>query len=297
MTLTTWDHAMRMLGVRLRAAGLPTPELDARLLVQGVTGASDIAMLREPGTRMSDDEEARLDAFEKRRLAGEPVSRILGLREFWGLPFAVTPATLDPRPDSETLVETALALLCDVARPRILDLGTGTGCLLLSLLHEREDAHGTGADISHEALAVAASNAARLGLSARAVFHQGIWTDGIEGPFDLVISNPPYIRHADRYVSLPADEDVLAVGANRAMAILAEALFLINLMLLPVIGFVMLMLLWLVHRRHSSPLVRNHLQQTVAVSIKGGFILVGQCQPSCSGAVANSSSMETKGTM
>lgn len=197
MTLTTWDHAMRMLGVRLRAAGLPTPELDARLLVQGVTGASDIAMLREPGTRMSDEEEARLDAFEKRRLAGEPVSRILGLREFWGLPFAVTAATLDPRPDSETLVETALALLRDVARPRILDLGTGTGCLLLSLLHEREDAHGTGADISHEALAVAASNAARLGLSARAVFHQGIWTDGIEGPFDLVISNPPYIRHAD----------------------------------------------------------------------------------------------------
>lgn len=197
MTLTTRDHAMRMLGVRLRAAGLSTPELDARLLVQGVTGASDIEMLREPGTRMSDEEEARLAVFERRRLAGEPVSRILGMREFWGLPFAVTPATLDPRPDSETLVETALALLRETAEPRILDLGTGTGCLLLSLLHERADAQGTGIDISDEALAVAASNAARLDLSARVSFRRGNWTDGIGGRFDLVISNPPYIRRGD----------------------------------------------------------------------------------------------------
>lgn len=197
MTLTTRDHAMRMLGVRLRAAGLPTPELDARLLVQGVTGASDIEMVREPGTRMSDEEEACLASFEARRLAGEPVSRILGMREFWGLAFTVTPATLDPRPDSETLVETALALLRDVPHPRILDLGTGTGCLLLSVLHERQDATGLGADISREALAVAEANAARLGLSGRAGFHQGSWTDGVEGLFDLVISNPPYIRRSD----------------------------------------------------------------------------------------------------
>jgi release factor glutamine methyltransferase len=188
---------MRMLGVRLRAAGLSTPELDARLLVQGVTGASDIEMLREPGTRMSDEEEARLAVFERRRLAGEPVSRILGMREFWGLSFAVTPATLDPRPDSETLVEAALALLRETVEPRILDLGTGTGCLLLSLLYERADAQGTGIDISDEALAVAASNAARLDLSARVSFRRGNWTDGIGGRFDLVISNPPYIRRGD----------------------------------------------------------------------------------------------------
>lgn len=197
MTLTTRDHAMRMLGVRLRAAGLATPELDARLLVQGVTGASDIEMLREPGTRMSDEEEARLAAFEARRLAGEPVSRILGMREFWGLPFAVTPATLDPRADSETLVETGLALLRDVAAPCILDLGTGTGCLLLSLLHERSDAPGIGIDISDEALAVASANAERLGLAPRASFRRGNWTDGIEERVDLVISNPPYIRRTD----------------------------------------------------------------------------------------------------
>jgi release factor glutamine methyltransferase len=125
------------------------------------------------------------------------VSRILGMREFWGLPFAVTPATLDPRPDSETLVETALDLLRETAEPRILDLGTGTGCLLLSLLHERADAQGTGIDISDEALAVAASNAARLDLSARVSFRRGNWTDGIGGRFDLVISNPPYIRRGD----------------------------------------------------------------------------------------------------
>ena len=197
MTLATRDHAMRMLGVRLRAAGLASPELDARLLVMGVTGASDIEMLREPGTRMSDAEEARLAECERRRLAGEPVSRILGRREFWGLSFAVTPATLDPRPDSETLVEAALELLRDHPSPRILDLGTGTGCLLLALLHELPQARGTGVDVSPEALSVAASNAARLGLSARAEFRPGNWTEGLDGPFDLVISNPPYIRHGD----------------------------------------------------------------------------------------------------
>lgn len=191
--MTSRDHAMRMLGWRLRQAGLPTPELDARVLVQAVTGASDIEMVREPATRMSVAEEERLGGYERRRLAREPVSRILGVREFWGLPFAVTPATLDPRPDSETLVETALVALREVAAPRLLDLGTGTGCLLLALLHERPDAVGTGIDISAEALAVAVSNAARLGLSGRAAFRTGNWVEGLEGSFDLVISNPPYI--------------------------------------------------------------------------------------------------------
>ncbi|WP_293206442.1 peptide chain release factor N(5)-glutamine methyltransferase [Parvibaculum sp.] len=195
--MTSRDHAMRMLGWRLRQAGLPTPELDARVLVQAVTGASDIEMVREPATRMSAAEEELLAGYESRRLAREPVSRILGVREFWGLPFAVTPATLDPRPDSETLVETALAALREVAAPRLLDLGTGTGCLLLALLHERPDAVGTGIDISAEALAVAVSNAARLGLSGRTAFRTGNWVQGLEGSFDLVISNPPYISSGE----------------------------------------------------------------------------------------------------
>ena len=188
---------MRMLGWRLRQAELPTPELDARILVQAVTGASDIEMLREPAIRMSAAEEEVLAGYEARRLAREPVSRILGVREFWGLPFAVTPATLDPRPDSETLIEAALVALRDVAAPRLLDLGTGTGCLLLALLHEREDATGTGVDISADALAVAVSNASRLGLSARAAFRTGDWTEGLGERFDLVISNPPYISSGD----------------------------------------------------------------------------------------------------
>ncbi|MEQ8377199.1 peptide chain release factor N(5)-glutamine methyltransferase [Parvibaculum sp.] len=195
--MTSRDHAMRMLGWRLRQAGLATPELDARVLVQAVTGASDIEMVREPATRMSAAEEERLAGYERRRLAREPVSRILGVREFWGLPFAVTPATLDPRPDSETLVETALAALREVAAPRLLDLGTGTGCLLLALLHERPDAVGTGIDISAEALAVAVSNAARLELSGRAAFRAGNWVQDLEGSFDLVISNPPYISSGE----------------------------------------------------------------------------------------------------
>lgn len=197
MTIETRDHAMRMLGWRLRQAGLPTPELDARLLVQGVTGASDIDMLREPGTRMNIAEVEKLAGFERRRLAREPVSRILGEREFWGLSFAVTAVTLDPRPDSETLIEAALALLREVASPRILDLGTGTGCLLLALLHERADATGMGVDLSPEALAVAHGNAQRLGLAERAVFRAGSWAEGLDERFDLVISNPPYICHGD----------------------------------------------------------------------------------------------------
>ncbi|MDO9126733.1 peptide chain release factor N(5)-glutamine methyltransferase [Parvibaculum sp.] len=191
------DHAMRMLGWRLKQAGLPTPELDARLLVQAVTGASGIEMIREPGTPMTAEEEERLAAFERRRLAREPVSRILGIREFWGLAFAVTAATLDPRPDSETLIETSLKLLESVVQPRLLDLGTGTGCLLLTLLHERQDASGTGVDISEAALEVARENAARLGLAGRAVFRQASWAAGLSEKFDLVISNPPYIASGE----------------------------------------------------------------------------------------------------
>jgi len=195
--VNTRDHAARMLGWRLKQAGFPTPELDARLMVRGATGASEIEMIREPGAFISPEEEVLLAGYEQRRLAGEPVSRILGRREFWGLDFAVTPAVLDPRADSETLVAAALDLLRGVEGPRILDLGTGTGCLLLAVLSERPDAQGIGVDISGAALDVARANAAALDLASRAGFVMADWTAGIEGVFDLVVSNPPYIVSAE----------------------------------------------------------------------------------------------------
>lgn len=194
--IATRDHEYRLMAWRFKQAGIANPELDARLLVQGACGCDEIEMIREPGKRLNETQIGRLRDFEARRLAHEPVARILGTREFWGLSFGLTPATLDPRPDSETLVETALDLLRDVAAPSILDLGTGTGCLLLALLHERQDAHGLGVDLSEEAVGTAMRNALALGLRERASFRRANWADGIDERFDLVISNPPYIPAA-----------------------------------------------------------------------------------------------------
>ncbi len=193
----TRDHAFRMLGWRLREAGIDNASLDARLLVQASCGCNEIDMIREPGKMLSDGEIEILAGFESRRLAGEPVSRILGTREFWGLEFRVTPATLDPRPDSETLIETALKLLSAVDKPSLLDLGTGTGCLLIALLHERQDAVGLGIDLDMETLEIAQENARNLSVSSRATFRHGRWAEGLVGPFDLIISNPPYIPASD----------------------------------------------------------------------------------------------------
>lgn len=194
--IKTRDHEFRMLAWRFKQAGIDNPELDARLLVRAACGCDEIEMIREPGKRLSEAEVARLKTFEDRRLAHEPVSRILGKREFWGLAFDVSPATLDPRPDTETLIEAALELLHDCPSPSILDLGTGTGCLLIALLHERPDARGLGIDLSEEALAVAARNAAALGVGTHAAFRRANWAEGIDARFDLVISNPPYIPAA-----------------------------------------------------------------------------------------------------
>lgn len=195
--MTTRDHEWRLMAWRFKQAGIASADLDARLLVRAACGCDEIEMIREPGKRLNEEEVARLRGFEARRLGREPVARILGRREFWGLPFLLSPATLDPRPDSETLVETALGLLRDVAAPAILDLGTGTGCLLLALLHERRDARGLGVDLSEEAVATAKRNAAALGLGGRASFRRANWADGIDERFDLVVSNPPYIATAE----------------------------------------------------------------------------------------------------
>jgi release factor glutamine methyltransferase len=151
--------------------------------------------------RITPAESTRLEAFANRRLAGEPVARIIGEKEFWGLPLQLSPTTLVPRPDTETVVELALDLLRaggDLTRPlRIADLGTGTGAILLALLSELPAAHGFGTDISPEALRTAAANAARAGLAGRAAFLACDYASGLSGSFDLIVSNPPYIRSAD----------------------------------------------------------------------------------------------------
>ena len=196
-TMLTRDHAYRMLGWRLREAGIDNATLDARLLVQASCGCNEIDMIREPGKMLSAAEMEILAGFESRRLAGEPVSRILGTREFWGLEFRVTPATLDPRPDSETLIEVALKLLTPVDKPSLLDLGTGSGCLLIALLHELPEAQGLGIDLDMKALEIAQENARNSRVSNRATFRHGSWAEGLVGPFDLIISNPPYIPGPD----------------------------------------------------------------------------------------------------
>ena len=181
---------------RLRALGLEIDEArrEARLLLEhclNLTTGDFRASERAP---MTAADTVRFETLIERRRQREPVSHILGQWEFWSLPFFVTPDTLTPRPDSETLIHAALSLIGDRAVPlRILDLGTGTGCLLLALLRELPSARGLGIDKSAAALAVAERNAAALGLAGRARFALGDWTAGLTESFDLILCNPPYI--------------------------------------------------------------------------------------------------------
>lgn len=191
----TVREARRLFARRLTRAGSGTAGLDARLLVEGALGRENPS----PDMVFPAEALARLHGFACRRLKGEPVWRILGEREFWSLRFRLSPATLEPRPDSETIVEAALAEL-KARRAEalsLLDLGTGTGCLLIALLSELPRARGLGIDLSEEACHTAAGNAALNGVAERASFRQGSWTEGLSGPFDLIVSNPPYIPSAE----------------------------------------------------------------------------------------------------
>jgi len=192
---------------RLTRAGLPADDArhDARLLLAHALGLGSAAGL---GLRLGDPlgraEAARLDALVARRAAREPVGRILGRRGFWTLDLALGPDTLEPRPDTETVVEALLARLPDRAAPlRLLDLGTGTGCILLALLSELSAATGVGVDLAPGAVATATANARAAGLAERAVFRVADWGGGAEAlgvapeSLDVVSSNPPYIRSAD----------------------------------------------------------------------------------------------------
>lgn len=205
------ETARRTLTARLAAAGIDSAALEARMLAGAVLGL-DLTGLIAQGLRQLDEEDAvRLDALAQRRLAGEPVARILETKEFWGLPLKLSAETLVPRADTETVVEAALDVLRAEGRMqaalRIADLGTGSGAILLALLTELPAATGVGTDLSAAALDTAKTNAQRLGLAPRAHFLVGDYADGLSGPFDLIVSNPPYIRSTDIATLTPEVRD------------------------------------------------------------------------------------------
>jgi len=228
----TVGAARRALARMFAAAGLDSPELDARVLVGHALGLDHTALAVAANRTLNSDERHRLAALAERRLAREPVSRIIGRREFWGLPLRITADVLDPRADTETVVETALAALDPEASRghpwRIADIGTGSGALLLALLKELPAAIAVGTDRSPAALDVALENARRLGCAHRAHFIACDFGAALRGGFDLVVSNPPYVesgaiaglapevRDHDPHLALDGGAD--GVAAYRALA-------------------------------------------------------------------------------
>jgi release factor glutamine methyltransferase len=191
--VSIWTEARR----ELEAAGIEYPVFDARLLVEAGAGVARLDIITDPRRALSEAQATAVRALVARRAAREPVSQILGRKAFWNLDFAVTRDVLTPRPETELLVALALELIPADASARILDLGIGSGAILLSILAERPNAHGVGIDLSADALAVARANTDALGLSARAEFHHGGWDAPLGGRFDFVLSNPPYIPSAE----------------------------------------------------------------------------------------------------
>lgn len=184
----------RALARRLSAAGIEPADLEARLILADALCCEPSGLLARADETAGVEVRAAAETLLSRRLAGEPMARILGRREFWSLDFELTPDTLVPRPDTETVVEAALAALPDRQAPlRILDLGTGSGAILAALLVERPAAFGVGVDLSEGAARAARDNLARAGLAGRSAVLVGRWAAALTGPFDLVVSNPPYI--------------------------------------------------------------------------------------------------------
>jgi release factor glutamine methyltransferase len=197
----TVEEARRALTSYLKSGGIASGELDARLLVGYVLALDFTAMITTADRRLTPEESRHLEQVAQRRMAGEPVARILGVKEFWGLTLQLSPATLVPRPDTETVVELALEA-CRTqhhinGQRRIADIGTGSGAILLALLSELPEATGVGTDLSLEALRTARNNAANLGFDRRASFVACNYMATLSGTFDLIVSNPPYIRSAD----------------------------------------------------------------------------------------------------
>lgn len=181
--------------LRLKKVGVKTSLLDSRLLLQNVLNITYEELLVSATRLVSDEENEKFEKMLSRRINREPVSKILEFKDFWKYRFKTNQHTLDPRPESETLIEFVLAEFKDKNRElNILDLGTGTGCLLLTLLKELPKAKGLGVDISLEALKVATENAQNLEVADRVKFQKGNWLAGIDEKFDIIISNPPYIK-------------------------------------------------------------------------------------------------------
>jgi release factor glutamine methyltransferase len=204
----TLAETLRAAAATLREAGAASPAFEARALIAGVLGLSREKMLAHPELPLATAARDRLADALTRRAGGEPLARITGLREFWSLPIALGPETLVPRPETETVVEAVLGLTPDRGRElAILDLGTGSGCILFALLSELPGARGLGIDLAEGALSVAGDNAERLGFSDRARFQAGDWGRGLKGPFDIIVANPPYIAAPERTRLAPEVRD------------------------------------------------------------------------------------------
>ncbi len=199
------------------AAALGLPRLDAQLLLLHALGRPPHErawLLAHDSDELNTDTQNRFLALVQRRVGGEPLAYLTGIKEFFGLPLQVDARVLDPRPDTETLVEWALERMAALPAPRVIDLGTGSGAIALALKHSRPDAQVSAVDASAEALAVAQANAQRLGLDV--AFRQGNWLAGMDGTFDLIVSNPPYIAEGDPHLAALGHEprQALTAGAD-----------------------------------------------------------------------------------
>jgi release factor glutamine methyltransferase len=223
---------VRQAAQQLKKQGIDVPLREARLLLAHALGWTQEQVFFFPTQNLTAEQITQAGSFLSRRLMGEPLSKIKGKREFWGRDFKVTHDTLDPRPDTETLIEAVIELFPDQSQPlSFLDLGTGTGCLIISLLLEYPKAVGVGVDLSEKALDVAASNQQTYLLASRLRLLQSNWFEKVSGTFDVIVSNPPYIGkeevldrsvlNFDPHLALFAEEEGLA--AYRSIAQSAKA--------------------------------------------------------------------------
>ncbi len=206
--MQTPDHpAGQTVGAALRAAAaalasspapIPTAMLDARVLAKSAFALDDAGLVLHERRALADDERRAFVGMIARRIAGEPVAHITGMREFWSLPIMVEPGILVPRADSETLIAATLARRAGSGAYRILDLGCGSGALLCALLSAMPAATGLGVDIDDRAVALTARNLAALGLAGRGRVRSGDWVNSLTGDYDVIVSNPPYIAETER---------------------------------------------------------------------------------------------------